>query len=48
VSPYEIATLYANLGDKQSAFKWLDVAYQGHKVVAVDKLEKYRAVMIEE
>ena len=27
-SPYEIATLYANLGDKDGAFKWLDTAYQ--------------------
>jgi len=27
-SPYEIATLYANLGDKERAFKWLDTAYQ--------------------
>lgn len=28
VSPYEIAALYASLGDKQDAFKWLNVAYQ--------------------
>jgi tetratricopeptide (TPR) repeat protein len=27
-SPYEIATLYANLGDKEGAFKWLAIAYQ--------------------
>jgi hypothetical protein len=27
-SPYEIATLYANLGDKEEAFKWLGTAYQ--------------------
>jgi len=27
-SPYEIAALCANLGDKERAFKWLDVAYQ--------------------
>ena len=32
VSPYEIATLYANLGDKQGAFKWLDVAYQDRDI----------------
>ena len=29
-SPYEIATLYASLGDKDEAFKWLDAAYQQH------------------
>jgi hypothetical protein len=29
-SPYEIATLCANLGDKEGAFKWLDAAYQEH------------------
>ena len=29
-SPYEIATLCANLGDKEEAFKWLDAAYQEH------------------
>ena len=28
VSPYEIATLYASLGDKDGAFRWLDVAYR--------------------
>jgi len=27
-SPYEIATLYANRGDTNSAFRWLDMAYQ--------------------
>jgi len=27
VSPYEIATLYASLGDKDRAFKWLNAAY---------------------
>jgi len=27
-SPYEIATFCANLGQKEQAFKWLDVAYQ--------------------
>lgn len=27
-SPYEIATLYANLKDKDTAFSWLDTAYQ--------------------
>jgi tetratricopeptide (TPR) repeat protein len=28
VSPYELATLYANLGDKDGAFRWLDAAYR--------------------
>ena len=32
VSPYEIATLYANLGDKQGAFKWLEIAYQDRDI----------------
>jgi len=30
VSPYEIAMLYADLGDKDHAFEWLDTAYQEH------------------
>jgi len=29
-SPYRIATLYADLGDKEHAFEWLNVAYQEH------------------
>ena len=29
-SPYEIATLFANLGEKDRAFKWLEAAYQEH------------------
>jgi eukaryotic-like serine/threonine-protein kinase len=32
VSPYEMATLYANLGDKQSAFKSLEAAYQARDI----------------
>src|SRR5262249_33723024 len=28
VSPYELATLYASLGDKDRAFQWLDTAYR--------------------
>jgi eukaryotic-like serine/threonine-protein kinase len=28
VSPYEIAGLYADLGDKEHAFEWLNTAYQ--------------------
>jgi len=28
VSPYQIATLYAELGDKDKAFQWLETAYQ--------------------
>jgi tetratricopeptide (TPR) repeat protein len=30
VSPYGIAELYADLGDKDHAFEWLNVAYQEH------------------
>jgi len=30
VSPYGIATLYADLGDKEHAFQWLDTAYREH------------------
>jgi TolB-like protein len=29
-SPYEIARLYANLGDKEKAFQWLNTAYREH------------------
>jgi tetratricopeptide (TPR) repeat protein len=30
VSPYSIARLYADLGDKEHAFEWLNTAYQEH------------------
>jgi TolB-like protein len=30
VSPYKIARLYADLGDKEQAFQWLDTAYREH------------------
>jgi serine/threonine protein kinase len=30
VSPYGIAQLYADLGDKEHAFEWLNTAYQEH------------------
>ena len=30
VSPYRIARYYADLGDKEHAFHWLDTAYQEH------------------
>jgi serine/threonine protein kinase len=29
-SPYRIATLYADSGDKEQAFRWLNIAYQEH------------------
>jgi serine/threonine protein kinase/tetratricopeptide (TPR) repeat protein len=29
-SAYDIATLYADLGNKEEAFRWLDMAYGGH------------------
>jgi len=29
-SPYEIARLYADLGDKEEAFEWLNTAYREH------------------
>jgi TolB-like protein len=29
-SPYQIARLYADLGDKEKAFQWLDTAYREH------------------
>lgn len=32
VGRYEIALVYAGLGDKNRAFKWLDAAYQAHDV----------------
>jgi len=32
VSPYEIATLHASLGDEDSAFKWLDAAFEDHDI----------------
>jgi serine/threonine protein kinase/TolB-like protein/cytochrome c-type biogenesis protein CcmH/NrfG len=31
-SPYSIAALYADLGDKDNAFEWLSTAYQEHDV----------------
>jgi hypothetical protein len=30
VSPYQIALAYADLGDKDHAFEWLNTAYQEH------------------
>jgi len=29
-SPYKIGRLYADLGDKEKAFEWLDIAYREH------------------
>jgi hypothetical protein len=31
-SPYTIASFYADLGDKENAFKWLNTAFQEHDV----------------
>ena len=33
VSPYRIAQLYADLGDKDHAFEWLNTAYQEHDLL---------------
>ena len=30
VSPYNIASIYAGLNDKDQAFQWLEPAYQDH------------------
>lgn len=32
VSPYTVAAIYAGLGDKDQAFKWLEQAYEGRDV----------------
>ena len=32
VSPYGIAQYYADLGDKDHAFEWLNTAYQEHDI----------------
>ncbi len=32
VSPYAIAQLYADLGDKDHAFEWLNTAFQEHDI----------------
>jgi TolB-like protein/Tfp pilus assembly protein PilF len=34
-SPYMIARLYADLGDKEQAFQWLDIAYREHDFLLV-------------
>jgi tetratricopeptide (TPR) repeat protein len=36
VSPYQIAQLYGDLGDKDHAFEWLNTAYQEHDGVVID------------
>ena len=35
VSPYQIAQLYADLGDKDHAFEWLNTAYQEHDYLLI-------------
>jgi adenylate cyclase len=35
-SPYKIARLYADLGEKEKAFEWLDTAYREHDWLLMD------------
>jgi len=35
-SPYMIARSYADLGDKEKAFEWLDIAYREHDWLLID------------
>lgn len=35
-SPFQIARLYADLGDKEKAFEWLDIAYREHDWLLVE------------
>jgi serine/threonine protein kinase/tetratricopeptide (TPR) repeat protein len=35
VSPYQIAGCYADLGDKDHAFQWLNTAYQEHDILII-------------
>jgi hypothetical protein len=35
VSPYEIAVIYAGLGDKDRAFEWLEKAYEERATLLV-------------
>ena len=35
IAPYEIAELYGDIGDKDHAFEWLNIAYQEHCVSLV-------------
>lgn len=34
-APYFIADYYADLGDKEHAFEWLNIAYQEHKTFLI-------------
>jgi eukaryotic-like serine/threonine-protein kinase len=36
VSPYGIAALYADAGDKEHAFEWLNTAYQEHDIALIN------------
>lgn len=36
VSPYGIAELYAELGDKEHVFEWLNTAYQEHDMSLIN------------
>ena len=36
VSPYPIAGFYADLGDKDHAFEWLNTAYQEHDILLIN------------
>ena len=35
VSPYQVAALYADLGDKDHAFAWLNTAYEERDVAII-------------
>jgi TolB-like protein/DNA-binding winged helix-turn-helix (wHTH) protein/tetratricopeptide (TPR) repeat protein len=41
-SPFIIATFYADLGDKEQAFQWLDIAYQEHDWLLISLSTNFR------
>ena len=42
VSPYSIACSYADLGDKDHAFEWLNTAYQEHDIYLMNLRNDYQ------